>query len=50
MSLVKLCSVTIPDSHLKENHEELEKMKKDSKGILKTTKEMEEEDAEVKKR
>jgi hypothetical protein len=49
MSLIKLCSVIIPDSHLKEDHEELEKMKKNSKGILKTVKEMEEEDSKAKK-
>ena len=42
--LVKLASITIPDSHLKEDHKELEEMKQASTKIIQKTKEMETED------
>jgi hypothetical protein len=46
--IIKLASITIPDSHLKEDHKELEKMKGESKGILHEVKSMEKEDSEAK--
>ena len=48
--IIKLASITIPDSHLKEDHKELEKMKHESKGILTDVKSMEKDDAEAKKK
>ena len=48
--IIKLAAITIPDSHLKEDHKELEGMKHQAKKILKTTKEMEDEDKEAKKK
>lgn len=47
--IIKLASITIPDSHLKEDHEELESMKKRAKGILLTVKKMEKEDSDAMK-
>jgi len=47
--IIKLASVTIPNSHLKEDHKELESMKTKAKGILTDVKSMEKDDAEAKK-
>ena len=47
--IIKLASVTIPDSHLKGDTKELEKIKHEAKEIQKTTEEMESEDAKAKK-
>ena len=46
--IIKLAAVTIPDSHLKEDHEELESMKKKAKGILSDVKKMEADDSKAK--
>lgn len=46
--IIKLASITIPDSHLKGDHTELEAMKHKAKGILQDVKKMEADDAEAK--
>lgn len=46
--IIKLASITLPDSHLKGDHRELESMKKKAKGILHDVEKMEEDDAEAK--
>ena len=48
--IIKLASITIPTSHLKEDHKELESMKTKAKGILEDVKAMEEDDAEAKRK
>jgi len=48
--IIKLAAITIPNSHLKEDHKELEKMKHESKGVLKDVKSMEKDDAEAKEK
>lgn len=40
--------ITIPDSHLKGDHKELESMKKKAKGILATVNDMQKEDKQAK--
>jgi arginine utilization protein RocB len=47
--IIKLASVTIPNSHLKDDTKELEKIKHKAKEIQKTTEEMEAEDSKAKK-
>ena len=48
--IIKLASITIPMSHLKEDHKELEGMKSKAKGILSKVKEIEVEDKEAKQK
>jgi hypothetical protein len=47
--IIKLASITIPDSHLKSDHKELESMKAKAKGILTDVIAMEKDDAKAKK-